>query len=884
MRRSASGLRISGAESEQLLDGDELERLREWLDAEGLYVFTINGFPHGAFHGQRVKADVHAPDWRSAERVAYTLRLAEILARLLPDGQVGTISTSPLSYGRWVADDDAGLALATANVRHVVTALRERRDERGAHVMLTIEPEADGALADIAELVAWWPDDLDREHAGACFDACHASVAFETPDDALAALADAGIAVGKVQLSAALRVPLGDASPPPRGRRAARALRRPDLPASARAARPRRIRRRLSRSARGPGRRRRAGGRGAARALPRADLPRGLRRPRTRRRTTCAARSSSRATARSPRSSRSRRTPGTSCRPISRPPRWTRSRASTRGCSMSSADVTASRRAAVGVSPWLRLARISNTPTVVTDVVAGAMLADVSARASTIALVAVAAALFYTAGMIANDVFDLEVDRRERPERPLPSGLVSVRAAIAATIALFAIGEGLLLAVDSGAGLAGLGLIAAIVLYDAWHKGNALSPLLMGACRALVVRRRGARRLRHGVELGRGSRGAAARLRRRADAGRQGRRRLGRDVVADRGRARTGCLLDHAARGRAPSSRCSSAFVAFACYALWLGVRAARHRAVGRRPDRDDRAARRGGRRCRRRAGRRGRGVRRGVRRDARAADEDRGHMSFDKTVVLCTVALTPDLVGDATPRLKAFADAGTMVPVGGVTPAVTATVQSTYLTGRLPRDHGAVGNGWLFRDTMEVRLWQQSNRLVQAPKVWEAVPGIRAANLSWWFAMYSSAEVTVTPRPMYPADGRKIPDCYTKPGDLRDVLQAQLGQVPVVQVLGPGGVDRVDALARRGGQARRGAPRPGPDARLPAAPRLRPAEEGPRGRRRARGARRARCASPATSSTSTRSAARASSCCRSTGSCRSRAPCTPTACCARPA
>ena len=205
------GLRISGAESIQLLEGDELARLREWLDAEGLYVFTINGFPHGAFHGQRVKADVHAPDWRSEERVAYTLRLAEILARLLPEGQLGTISTSPLSYGRWIADDDGGLALATANVRHVVTALRERRDAGGAHIMLTIEPEADGALADIADLVAWWPDDLDREHAGACFDACHASVAFETPDDALAALAHAGIAVGKVQLSAALRVPLGDA-------------------------------------------------------------------------------------------------------------------------------------------------------------------------------------------------------------------------------------------------------------------------------------------------------------------------------------------------------------------------------------------------------------------------------------------------------------------------------------------------------------------------------------------------------------------------------------------------------------------------------------------------------------------------------------------------
>src|ERR671918_912673 len=160
-----------------------------------------------------------------------------------------------------------------------------------------------------------------------------------------------------------------------------------------------------------------------------------------------------------------------------------------------------------------------------------------------------------------------------------------------------------------------------------------------------------------------------------------------------------------------------------------------------------------------------------------------------EKTVVLCTVALTPDLLGDATPRLKSFADGGAMVPLGGVTPAVTATVQSTYLTGQMPSGHGAVGNGWLFRDTMEVRLWQQSDRLVQAPRIWSrppAAPGITCANLSWWFAMYSSADVTVTPRPMYPADGRKIPDCYTKPGDLRDALQAELGQFPLFRFWGP--------------------------------------------------------------------------------------------------
>ncbi|MGH2948061.1 MAG: metabolite traffic protein EboE [Solirubrobacteraceae bacterium] len=192
------GLRLSGAESAELLEGDRLARFREWLDAEGLYVFTLNAFPHGAFHGQPVKADVHAPDWRSEERVAYTLRMAEILAALLPSGESGTISTSPLSYAPWLDDD--GWERCTANVVRVGEALR------GTSIALAIEPEADGALADVADLVRWWPDELDREHVTACFDACHAAVAYEEPAEALAALAEAGIRVGKVQLSAALRL------------------------------------------------------------------------------------------------------------------------------------------------------------------------------------------------------------------------------------------------------------------------------------------------------------------------------------------------------------------------------------------------------------------------------------------------------------------------------------------------------------------------------------------------------------------------------------------------------------------------------------------------------------------------------------------------------
>lgn len=151
---------------------------------------------------------------------------------------------------------------------------------------------------------------------------------------------------------------------------------------------------------------------------------------------------------------------------------------------MSSADVTAERTSTWRA--WLELARISNTPTTVSNTVAGAVLADAAAPAGPVVVVAVAIALFYTAGMILNDVFDLDLDRRVRPERPLPSGRVSPPAAMTAVAFLFVAGELLLLLEGWEPALAGLGLIGLIVLYDAWHKGNPLSPVLMGACRASV--------------------------------------------------------------------------------------------------------------------------------------------------------------------------------------------------------------------------------------------------------------------------------------------------------------------------------------------------------------------------------------------------------------
>jgi len=116
--------------------------------------------------------------------------------------------------------------------------------------------------------------------------------------------------------------------------------------------------------------------------------------------------------------------------------------------------------------------------------------------------------------------------------------------------------------------------------------------------------------------------------------------------------------------------------------------------------------------------------------------------------------------------------------------------MQATYLTGKLPREHGIVGNGWYFRDESEVKFWRQSNKLVTAPKIWDIARqmdrNFTAANICWWFAMYSSADYTVTPRPMYPADGRKLPDVWTEPAELRKELQAAFGAFPLFNFWGP--------------------------------------------------------------------------------------------------
>jgi predicted AlkP superfamily pyrophosphatase or phosphodiesterase len=159
-------------------------------------------------------------------------------------------------------------------------------------------------------------------------------------------------------------------------------------------------------------------------------------------------------------------------------------------------------------------------------------------------------------------------------------------------------------------------------------------------------------------------------------------------------------------------------------------------------------------------------------------------------TLVILLVGLSPRHIGPDTPHISALAGSGAVRPLATVTPAVTCTVQATFMTGALPRQHGIVANGWLFRDLMEVWLWRQSNRLVAGEKIWEEGrrrdPAFTAANLFWWYNMAATHDIGVTPRPIYRADGRKLPDCYTKPLALRDELTERLGPFPLFQFWGP--------------------------------------------------------------------------------------------------
>ncbi len=166
--------------------------------------------------------------------------------------------------------------------------------------------------------------------------------------------------------------------------------------------------------------------------------------------------------------------------------------------------------------------------------------------------------------------------------------------------------------------------------------------------------------------------------------------------------------------------------------------------------------------------------------------------------------------MANTSPRIAAFRLRGALTQIVPALPAVTCTAQSNYLTGTLPSRHGIVANGWYNRELSEVHFWKQSNHVVQAPKIWEELrghPGLEGAkftvaNCFWWFNMYSSADYAITPRPMYPADGRKFFDIYAWPYSIRNEIKQDLGEFPFFGFWGPAaGVDspqgKADVVSR---------------------------------------------------------------------------------------
>lgn len=230
------GLRLANQASLDILEDENLPDFQRWLAENDCYVFTMNGFPYGGFHNVRVKDQVHAPDWTTPERTAYTIRLFGILAQLLPEHLAeGGISTSPLSYRFWWKTPEAletAIHTATQNLLLVLDELIKIRQQTGKILHLDIEPEPDGILENSEEFIQWYQNVLlplgvahlrktqgistevasehIRTHLQLCYDVCHVAVSYEEPQTVLAKLAEAGIRVGKIQISSALKVELSE--------------------------------------------------------------------------------------------------------------------------------------------------------------------------------------------------------------------------------------------------------------------------------------------------------------------------------------------------------------------------------------------------------------------------------------------------------------------------------------------------------------------------------------------------------------------------------------------------------------------------------------------------------------------------------------------------
>lgn len=231
------GLRLSAQAATTLRNKDNLNKFKKWLSGEECYVFTMNGFPYGSFHRQRVKDLVYTPDWRTKERVNYTINLAHILADLLPEGLDGGISTSPISYKYWLQQpslEERAFREGSINLARVAAVLADIQDQQNKLIHIDIEPEPDCLLENTQETVKFFTEwllpvgsaylmehhdltfadaeQLLKKHIRLCYDTCHFAVEYEEPHKALTHCQKAGIKIGKTQISAALKVALPDSA------------------------------------------------------------------------------------------------------------------------------------------------------------------------------------------------------------------------------------------------------------------------------------------------------------------------------------------------------------------------------------------------------------------------------------------------------------------------------------------------------------------------------------------------------------------------------------------------------------------------------------------------------------------------------------------------
>ncbi|MFW5894040.1 MAG: metabolite traffic protein EboE [Verrucomicrobiota bacterium] len=217
------GLWLSSACAEWLLDEDRRADFANRLQAAGMYVFTVNGFPFGAFHGRRIKQDVYSPDWSDPARLEHTVRLGTILSDLLPAGETGTISTVPVTYRAWAEPPGGGdrVRAATANLIQAVAEFAQLEERTGRRIQLLLEPEPDCLLDDPESVISFFRNlfipalnerfgsergaEILQRHFGICLDLAHTAVVFADPADMLARFCEHDIPVGKLHLSAAVK-------------------------------------------------------------------------------------------------------------------------------------------------------------------------------------------------------------------------------------------------------------------------------------------------------------------------------------------------------------------------------------------------------------------------------------------------------------------------------------------------------------------------------------------------------------------------------------------------------------------------------------------------------------------------------------------------------